>query len=290
MTHLVRQLMRLSYWQSRKCLSGYGLPRFRFVRFMDRLIQAIIRSDVVDVLGHRMYLDRGDSLHLSTEGVYEPLVTELVQKEVRPGDVVLDIGAHIGYYTLIFAGRVGPDGRVFAFEPEPGNCALLEKNVHANGYHNVAILRKAVAEKAGTVRLYPAEDNSGDNRIYDSHDGRRFLEVETMRLDDYFPGDRWKVDFIKMDIQGAEYAALCGMGALLNRNTGVKLVTEFWPFGLAMFGIDPKAYLQSLAGHGFRFSNIDERQGKVLPASIPELLAAYTVEKQNQTNLFCTPG
>jgi FkbM family methyltransferase len=287
---VLRKLLQRSYWESRKRLSGYGLPRFRAVRFAERLVRAVLRSDYAEVLGHRMHLDHRDILNLSVDGIYEPLVTRLVQKEVGPDNVVLDIGAHIGYYTLIFAAQVGLHGRVYAFEPEPGNFALLERNVGENGYCNVTIARKAIAGKAARVRLYVTEENSGDNRIYDSHDGRRSLEVETMQLDDYFAEDPGKIDFIKMDIQGAEYAALCGMADLLKQNRGVKLVTEFWPFGLAMFGVAPESYLQLLIDHGFHLSNIDERLGKVLQASIPELLSAYTIEKQNQTNLFCTRG
>ena len=81
-----------------------------------------------------MYLDSKDSNKLSFNEVYEYLVTELVQKEVKMGNVVLDIGAHIGYYALMFAKLVGPHGKVFAFEPEPGNFAILEKNVRVNDY------------------------------------------------------------------------------------------------------------------------------------------------------------
>jgi len=287
MAHLIRQLMRRSYWQSRKCLRGYGLPRFRLVRFMDRLIQAILRSDVADVLGHRMYLGRGDVLRLSTEGIYEPRVTELVQREVEAGDVVLDIGAHVGYYTLIFAQLVGGRGRVFAFEPEPKNFALLESNVRVNGYHNVTLIRKAVSDKTRKVRLCLSEDNSGDNRIYDSLDGRRSVEVETLSLDDYFAGYQGRIDFIKMDIQGAEPAALRGMAGLLAKNAEVKLITEFWPLGLKLSGVEPETYLRLLVDRGFTLSNIDEQQNKIVSTSIPELLTQYTPERSNQTNLLC---
>jgi len=287
---IMRRVLRFIYWYSRKYLGGHGRGRLRFVRRADEIIRSVLKSDFNYVLGHRMYLDSKDSNKLSFNEVYEYLVTELVQKEVKMGNVVLDIGAHIGYYTLMFAKQVGPLGNVFAFEPEPDNFAILEKNVRVNGYQNVTVIQKAVSDRRDRTGLYLDDLGSGDNRIYDSHDGRRSLEVETIRLDDYFAGDRGNIDFIKMDIQGAEYAALCGMANLLKRNKGVKLVTEFWPFVLAMYGVAPQAYLQLLIGHGFRLYNMDERFGKVLPTSIPELLAAYTIENQNQTNLFCTRG
>src|SRR5438309_4886384 len=110
--YLMKKLLRLSYWQAHKHFDGYRLARFRAVRYAERLVRAVLRSDYAEVLGHRMDLDTRDILNLSVDGIYEPLVTGLVQKEVGPDNVVLDIGGHIGYYTLIFAARTGPRGRV----------------------------------------------------------------------------------------------------------------------------------------------------------------------------------
>ena len=285
--HLCKQLLRECYWQGQKRLAGHGLARFRLVRSLVGLIRATIRSGVAEVLGHRMYLDAKDSAELSINGIYEPLTTELVQREVRAGDVVLDIGAHIGYYTLLLARQVGHEGKVFAFEPEPGNFCLLQKNVRVNGYENVTLIPKAVAAAAGMARLYLDEDNAGDCRIYDSRDGRRSLAIETIRLDDYFAGYEGTLAFIKMDIQGAEHAALSGMTGLLGRHREVKLVTEFWPYGLKACGVAPEDYLRLLVDLGFTLWNVDERPVQVMPTSIAELLERYPPAFGSATNLFC---
>ena len=110
------------------------LKRFSVVRAAESFVVSRLRSNVAVVHGHKMFLDPKDSLRLSIFGVYEPFETDLVQHEVGEGDVVLDIGANIGYYTLIFARIVGEGGKVFAFEPDPDNFALLKKNVEASGY------------------------------------------------------------------------------------------------------------------------------------------------------------
>lgn len=285
--HSVRQLVRRLYWSGRKRLGGRRLARFRLVRHLEGLVRSAIRSDVVEVLGHRMVLDARDGAELSTNGIYEPLTTDVVRREVREGHTVLDIGAHIGYYTLLFARQVGPQGRVFAFEPAPGTLALLEQNIRLNGYHNVTLIPRAVSDVAGRARLYVDETNVGDSRIYDSRDGRPFVPIETVRLDDALAGHLGAIHFIKMDIQGAEYAALRGMLGLLQAHPEAKLVTEFWPYGLKTFGVEPEAYLHLLLEQSFHLFNLDERAGRILPVSPKQLLTRYPPTFASATNLFC---
>jgi FkbM family methyltransferase len=250
------------------------------------------RRDPVFVHGQRMLLhdfarDRFISSDLAGSGIFEPFETELVQIEIRPGDVVLDVGANIGYYTLMFARLVGPQGKVYAFEPDPENFALLEENVRLNGHGNVVLVNKAVSDKTGTGRLYLCEDNQGDHRTYDSADGRPHVAIETVDLDRYFQTYSGRIDFIKMDIQGSEYAAIAGMKGLLKRLGHVKLISEFWPFGLSKCGVEPKVYLDLLEALGFRLYEIDEALQRLIVANPASLLRDYQVEKGNFTNLLC---
>ena len=206
---------------------------------------------------------------------------------VKKGDIVLDIGDHIGYYTLIFSDCVGLEGKVFAFEPNPDNFTLLKKNVEINKYKNVVLIQKAVSNKAGRLKLYLSALNSGDNRIYDLGDGpRKSIEIEAVRLDDYFKDYDGKIDFIKMDIQGAEGAAMEGMEILLEKNRNLKIITEFWPFGLKGFGIDPETYLQSFLIKGFKLYRINNLEKKIEPSSISEILPDHTLDKNYEVNLL----
>src|SRR5258708_4633510 len=168
-------------------------------------------SAPVFVHGHPMVLheakiDRYISPALRASGIFEPFETELAKVLIKPGDVVLDLGANIGYYTLLFARLVGPAGRVYAFEPEPANCALLKKNVELNGYENVVLVSKAVSNQTGLGKLFLCDFNQGDHRLYDSKDGRPHIEIETVELDRFFHNYGGSFDFIKFDIQGAEWA------------------------------------------------------------------------------------
>ena len=281
----MRKLVFSMFRKSVKLLSGHGLGGFYLIKVIwpkiDCFFMAHFGPGVAEVEGHKMFLDSIDSEYLSIHGVYEPLGTEIVKKEIKKGDVVLDIGANIGYYTLIFAKLVGEEGKVFA---------LLKKNVEINGYKNVILVQKAISNKTGKLKLYLCDDNKGDHRIYDSHDGRKSIEIEAIGLDDYFRDYDGKIAFIKMDIEGAEEGAFQGMPNLLKNNKSVKILSEFWPIGLKRFGTDPEEYLKLVVEHGFKLYQINEREKRIKPADIAELLQRYTPKKENYTNLLCIRG
>lgn len=282
----MRKLLFSVYKRAVKTLFGRGLGKFYPIRVTNNFIIRYLKPTFVKVDGHKMFLDLNDSLFLSVKGIHEPFETEVVKKEVKEGDVVLDIGAHIGYYTLIFARLVGEKGKVFAFEPAPDNFALLKKNVGINGYQNVILEQKAVSNKTAKIKLYFEEENVTDHKIYNSPDGHESIEIEAIRLDDYFENYNGKIDFIKMDIEGAEWMALQGMSNLLKGNKTVKIVIEFVP-SLRKFGIEPVESLKLLLGHGFKLYDVNEWEKRIEPVNIPKLLGTYTAEKGNHTNLLC---
>lgn len=220
---------------------------------------------------------------------YEPFESDVISSLLKPGDITLDIGAHFGYYTLLFSLLTGPKGRVFAFEPDPTNFSILRKHVNSYQLNNVELEQKAVANKTTTLKLYRSTQNPGDHRIYDSIDGRQAIQVEAVALDDYFRNYTGRIDFIKMDIQGAEPGAIEGMSTLLQNNKSLYLATEFWPFGIKAFGVDPPQYLRTLLNYGFSLANINETTQRLEPVSdIDTLLHTCTPESNRYTNLLCT--
>jgi FkbM family methyltransferase len=246
------------------------------------------------VYGHRMTLDPDDTVvspRLCIDGSFEHLETDLVLRQVHPGDIVADVGANIGYYTLLFARQVGPGGHVYAFEPDPHNFRLLHRNVLQNGYTNVTCVLGAVSDHSGFLRLYRNDGNRGDHRIYDSRDGRESVDIACLALDDYFADADRPVNFIKMDIQGAEARALRGMRRLIHRGgPDLRIVTEFWPRGLNLCGDDPSGFLNDLIALEFDLEVIDENVGRLLPAELPELIRRLPVDTDHDlgfTNLYC---
>ncbi|HLG93256.1 MAG TPA: FkbM family methyltransferase, partial [candidate division Zixibacteria bacterium] len=168
-------------------------------------------------------------------------------------------------------------------EPEPANFALLEKNVRANGCTNVILEQKAVANQGGKLKLYVSDQNKGDHQIYAFGERFAFVEIDAVRLDDYFRDYTGAVDVVKMDIQGAEALALEGAEKLLNKFPALKLFTEFCPEKLKACGTDPREYLYRLWAGGFRLQKIDDHKNGLLPVSVEDLLQM----PEPETNLLC---
>lgn len=139
-------------------------------------------------------------------GTYELDKQRLFQSHVRKSSVVYDVGAHLGFYTLLASHLVGERGQVVAFEPSPENLEHIRKHVQINNASNVSIVPAAVSDSTGT-RLFSEGASSSTGKI--SETGK--LNVDSVSIDDLvFGGTISKPDFIKMDIEGAELEALKG--------------------------------------------------------------------------------
>ena len=269
-----------------RSLSVLGLWRRKAI--VERVLRGLF-GDTVEAEGHLLYVephDRAVGARLRRRGVWAAAETELCKREIKPGMHVLDVGANIGYFTLLFARLVGPTGHVHAFEPEPRNFELLQRNIARNGYTNVTAVPKAVSRTSGSQRLYKSPDNLGDHRLAHGTAGRDSIDVSVVALDELLPGDA-RVDFIKLDIQGAECAAVQGARQLIARSTPLCLITEFWPAGMRAFGDDPEQYLQELSALGFGIAII-------APGSRPELISLdgaaalhELVQRNREVDLFC---
>ena len=121
-----------------------------------RNLVSILRPNIVKVKGNKMYIDtkRNPAIALYDIGGYENAETELFESHIKEGDVVMDIGANIGYYTLVAAKLVGANGKVYAFEPESINFSFLKKSVEINNYENVICEKKAVSNENGKLKLF----------------------------------------------------------------------------------------------------------------------------------------
>jgi FkbM family methyltransferase len=262
----------------------FDIGETRFVRtcvsLMNRLACPGSRFPV-KVYGHRMFVAKNDrylSLWLRKFHLSETLECRLVSKLCRPGMCVADVGANAGFYSLLFARHVGPAGRVWAFEPDPVNFAMLQRNVEANGYSNVTMINKAVGAASGKDYLYISDIHTGDHRTYPSEPRDR-VPVEVVALDDYFPAGQ-KIDVIKIDIQGSEGKALEGMSRTLREQRELTILMEFWPKGLSQAGFIPEKVIRDLQELGLKVEVCDKRTGAWEAVEDPSRLAKSLVGNQ----------
>lgn len=162
-------------------------------------------------------IDRSIAPYVLKNGFWEPLQTELITRLVTRGQQVVDAGAHVGYFSVLMSRLVGLEGTVHAFEPEPGNYELLKTNLDRNRADNARANQYALADRSGEEALYLSRDNAGDHRL-SPVSGRTACRVEIHTLDSYVAHRAVPVDFIKLDVQGAESRVLSGMAGLVEDN------------------------------------------------------------------------
>jgi FkbM family methyltransferase len=189
------------------------------------------------------------------EGQFEPAETEFMRRHTRPGAHVMDVGANVGYHTMMLASLVGPQGRVDSFEPLPHLFQALARSIARNGFdsftsaHNVA-----VSDKPGRafVRYAERTSNWGGAQLCASDEapaGHTVVSIDTVTLDEM---DVDRLDFIKIDVEGAEPMAVRGARALLRRTRPIVL-SELHADALATTSSSsPREYVGLMAELGYR--------------------------------------
>jgi FkbM family methyltransferase len=203
---------------------------------------------------------------------------------IKKGDVVLDLGANIGYWTCLLAELVGDKGHVYAFEPEPNNFQLLKKNVEINNYKNVTLEQKAVSNKTGKTRLFISNVTT-DHRIYDWSGHQDSIEIDVVRLDDYFKGKEITINYIKSNLQGADFAAVQGMLSLIRRVKDLKMIVEYHPNTMLEFGSNPKEFIEFLINEGFKLHDVGSNEIKSIEPN--RIFKEYSPKKNLGTSFLC---
>ena len=152
----------------------------------------------------------------------EAATTALLRRYLHSGDVCVDAGANNGIVTLVAGKQVGPTGRVYAFEPHPATYARLTANIERNRLTNVVAFNVGLSDHSGRAELFTALDD-GQNSLHAG--GESKTEVRLEALDGILPETR--VDFVKIDVEGSELAALRGMSSCLSRNPHLCLLVEW---------------------------------------------------------------
>ncbi|MEM3136825.1 MAG: FkbM family methyltransferase [Candidatus Nitrosotenuis sp.] len=228
----------------------------------------------------------------------------MIKQLVKPGMIVLDLGANVGYYTKILSTLVGHDGHVIAFEPHPKVFRILSKNVAA--LSNVTSVQLSVSDKNEKQTLYDFLPWSGGSSLRYNNNERMWYNKQFPRIvsgADYATYavmtttvDSWlaennvnTVDFVKMDIEGAEFNALRGMIKTTRKNEKLIMVMELNPVALESFGFDSQTVLSELHELGFRRVSIIGINGKLDPLDQHEFehLTRKLKDTYSVANLLC---
>jgi FkbM family methyltransferase len=191
----------------------------------------------------------GSSNHGCWLGSYEYKKQIIFEKTIIRESVVFDLGANVGFYTLLASVLVGPSGKVFAFEPLPRNLFLLREHLRINRITNVSIIEGAVSDRSGSTTF---EEGQSSATGHLSRDGK--VRVATTTLDElWFKGAITTPDFIKIDIEGAEMKALVGARAMLeSAKATIFLATHGSPIH--------QECCHFLSGIGYKLTPIDGRE------------------------------
>lgn len=241
--------------------------------------------------GHVIYFNPNDKVLLETfsKDEYEKATTDAVMRLIKPGMNVINIGANIGYFTLLIARQVGPYGKVFAFEPSSSTAKFIQKNVDANGYKNVEVHVKAVSNKRGKADFWIGGSSTHSflsEMKTQSYPQLTKVEVETTTIDDFLGEKNIKIDFIMMDAEGSEKYILEGMSKTLKNNPDMEIITEYNPYTLKLAETDGTSFLNLIENLDFSIYIIDEIDNKIKPITKEQILEKIIYP--NLTNLYLT--
>jgi FkbM family methyltransferase len=232
--------------------------------------------------GAKMLVDTRDaaiSPWIVLDGLWETHATGWLQRTLRPGQVFVDVGANVGYFTLLGGHLVGPQGKVVAVEAHPGLAELLRRNVIMNGlYGYVTTWHRAAWSSTTTLQLHQRLNFSGASSVGAIGaealdrlgDTEEMVAVQAVPVDDLLEGLP-PVDVLKMDIEGAELQAFTGLSRTLRSSPSIAVMFEWAPELMEGVGDKAEALVDLLEGHGLRFRLLEDDLATIERARLLDL-------------------
>jgi FkbM family methyltransferase len=264
---LLDRLPHVEEWPGHSGFIGQPLPGvvssyLNSLEFSLRHPQAAASSalELCDIHGFQIYTAIDDlSVGFGIRsGAYEDHVVEVFRRFLCPGMSAVDVGANIGFFTMLAASLVGADGYVLAVEPNPENMGLLEASRRANGFDQVETALTAAGKRTGLLVLNTSFSNGTTSEPANSVESTLTGQlVPCFRLDDIDPKDQ-QIDCIQMDAEGAESNVISGCRETIARCRPV-IVSEFSPTLMpGISGVDGRTFLRSIADMGYTISVIEQ--------------------------------
>ncbi|MEE9451442.1 MAG: FkbM family methyltransferase [Gammaproteobacteria bacterium] len=243
---IARFILRRSFLTA---YSGYATLKFRF--------------KTEDALGRSIY----------KRGHFEKQDTDFLlnQLEFNAGDIIFDVGANIGWYSLIFDKMIDQAIKIYAFEPDPLNFQLLNENIRANRAEKISAIPKAVAETETDKLLYRYSNNNLGRHSLLPINNDEGIRIASTRLDHFISQqniDMARIKFMKIDIEGYEYKALLGAQTLLQKLPCI--FSEYAPPYMQKGGLKPTDFIHLLLDYHYQPYLVT--QGQLKPVNIDTLL------------------
>jgi len=192
------------------CLVRLGLFRFKLIRYCYQRIY-FIGKKITDSSNIR-----------------------LLKENIKPGDVIIDVGSAFGFYSYLCSKLAEPNGQIFAFEPDPIYAPFLRDLVEAKKLSNFKILPYAAWHENAKLELYTCQENPGENSLFKAPIHQKSVSVNAVSIDDYV--DLPFVNFIKIDVQGVEYYVILGLKNIISRSSDIVILLECSPTDLEAAG------------------------------------------------------
>ncbi|MBA7498664.1 hypothetical protein ES704_01401 [subsurface metagenome] len=277
-------------------LIGKGIGRFRLLWHIYNFAIKKIRPEQAEIIEIEDFLMKVSTKERGLDGItialvfthsYEPMTTQVFKNVLCKGMNVIDVGANIGYFSLLASKLVGDSGKVWAIEPEPNNFKHLIENVRLNNMENIIPVDKAASDVGGKTSLFVSKEESGEHSLVGGRlHTKDTIEVETLKLDDLI--DNHKVDLIKTDTEGHEMSVLSGASNIIARNRDLILIIEFLPLGIKASGHTPRIFWRMLGEYNFKYIYIiDEVRKEILPGSCEKAIK-WCQKNKLGVNLLCS--
>jgi FkbM family methyltransferase len=244
----------------RAFLRGYPLPYGKGLACR-AAYWAFGPAEVRTGFGMRMQVNPAEVIgrQILCTGWWEPEISALVRELLSPGDVVLDVGANVGYFTFLASKLVGKTGKVFAFEPDPWSRAVLAGQLRLNAIENVDVLPFGLAEANAEATLYHGRPKNPGETSLRPMPNARATAIELRRGDELVPRELWpSVKLVKMDVEGAELRALRGLSGLIEGGAAENVLIEVTPGFLTEMGDSEAQLLDFLHERGYTMRKITE--------------------------------
>ncbi len=257
-------------------LKGKGLSRLFPTNFFAKLAVRNMEGDyTANVQGFKMTVPirQAHGMVLYLKGIYEPAVTKFVKFFLREGMNFVDVGACLGYYSLLASHIVKTRGIVLAFEPETENLAYLYENISFSSYNNIVVNEKAASDKVGKMVLNVSKHIGCHSLLYSKLSGHDDFTIQPQNVETV-PVDRCidRIDMIKIDVEGWEYFVLKGIESFLSLNDySITVIMEHCPSLLQENPEIGAKLMEFLDSFAHKIYVIDPKKNKLQPHSVEEI-------------------